>query len=463
MRRGWRYLSGSCNLRYEKFAFFDASSLSIAATNSGDGKSIGKLIAAIIVPSLAAALFCLVIYRMRLRKKTHVQKNSVKTYLDGLETLDSTDLRLVDFETVLVATDNFSEAKKIGQGGFGVVYKALLPGGEKEVAIKRLSATSKQGLEEFENEVTLIAKLQHRNLVRVLGCCVETEEKMLIYEYMPNGSLDAIISDERGRLLLDWKTRVNIILGIARGLLYLHEDSLLKIVHRDLKPSNVMLDEEMNPKISDFGMSKIFRNDEYEANTGRLWLHGPEFVLDGVFSVKSDVYSFGVLMLEILAGKKNGRAHFKQYGQTLLRQGVRGGRPLIQDSSPPNEALRCIHIALLCIQENPRDRPTMSAVVLMLMSGQMALPEPSEPPLFSRERSSTELVVPSYKETSVNEQTITVLQPRDSRDHGTRLEEHLHPSSERRDRHNYKEGKEIQVQLGTSSNSLVTWISSLIL
>ncbi|XP_061996881.1 G-type lectin S-receptor-like serine/threonine-protein kinase B120 [Rosa rugosa] len=167
--------------------------------------------------------------------------------------VSSEELPFIDLATVRKATDNFSDSNKLGQGGFGAVYKGWLDG--KEVAVKRLSGKSWQGLEEFRNEVTLIAKLQHRNLVRLLACGFEGGEKLLLYEFMPNKSLDTFIFDLERRAELNWQTYHNIIEGIARGLLYLHEDSRLKIIHRDLKPNNVLLDHEMVPKISDFGMA----------------------------------------------------------------------------------------------------------------------------------------------------------------------------------------------------------------
>ncbi|KAL9669866.1 hypothetical protein QQ045_007416 [Rhodiola kirilowii] len=178
-------------------------------------------------------------------------------------------LPLFSFESVAAATDNFSIENKLGEGGFGPVFKGTLLKG-MEIAVKRLSKLSGQGIEELQNEAMLIARLQHRNLVRLLGCCLEREEKILIYEYMPNKSLDGFLFNRAKQGLLDWKTRIRIIEGIAQGLLYLHQYSRLRIIHRDLKASNVLLDADMNPKISDFGMARIFGGNESEVNTKRI-------------------------------------------------------------------------------------------------------------------------------------------------------------------------------------------------
>ncbi|KAL5976136.1 hypothetical protein ACLOJK_020466, partial [Asimina triloba] len=191
----------------------------------------------------------------------------------------ASELPLFDLKIIAAATNNFSRENELGEGGFGPVYKGTLMNGQ-EIAVKRLSRKSGQGSTEFRNEVTLIAKLQHRNLVRILGCCIEGGEKMLIYEYMRNKSLDSFIfervlinrsaADETRRTLLDWNRRFQIIMGIARGVLYLHEDSRLRIIHRDLKASNILLDDEMNPRISDFGMARIFGGNQTQVNTNRV-------------------------------------------------------------------------------------------------------------------------------------------------------------------------------------------------
>ncbi|KAK9092256.1 hypothetical protein Syun_027167 [Stephania yunnanensis] len=185
------------------------------------------------------------------------------------ETNAKFELPIFDLNTMTLATENFSPDNKLGAGGFGSVYKGKLIDG-REIAVKRLSKNSGQGVTEFKNEVVLLAKLQHRNLVQILGCCVEEEEKMLIYEYMPNRSLDFLLFDRTRNTSLDWRLRHDIIMGIARGVLYLHQDSRLRIVHRDLKASNILLDASMNPKISDFGMARIFGGDQTQGNTKRV-------------------------------------------------------------------------------------------------------------------------------------------------------------------------------------------------
>ncbi|XP_062106207.1 G-type lectin S-receptor-like serine/threonine-protein kinase At4g03230 [Humulus lupulus] len=328
------------------------------------------------------------------------------------------DVPFVVLESILVATNNFSEDNKLGQGGFGPVYMGKFPGGH-EIAIKRLSSGSGQGLLEFKNEVTLIAKLQHRNLVRLLGYCIQGDEKILLYEYMPNKSLDLFIFDRTLCVLLKWEMRFNIILGIARGLVYLHHDSRLRIIHRDLKTSNVLLDEEMNPKISDFGLARIFGGKQTEATTARVvgtyGYMAPEYALDGFFSIKSDVFSFGVVILEIISGKKN--TGFYQSNQVLSLLGYawklwRENRALdfldvaLSKTCNANEFLRCINVGLLCVQEDPDDRPTMSNAVFMLGSDTATLPNPKQPAFVVRKSLSS--TGSSSKALSVNEFTATL-------------------------------------------------------
>ncbi|CAI0422916.1 unnamed protein product, partial [Linum tenue] len=336
------------------------------------------------------------------------------------------DFQLFSFKHIASATSNFNPANKLGQGGFGPVYKGKLPSG-LEVAIKRLSTSSRQGLIEFKNEVRLIAKLQHDNLVRLVGCCIENGEKILVYEYLPNKSLDFSLFAPRDQNALDWKKRLDIIQGIAQGLLYLHKYSRLKIVHRDLKASNILLDSEMNPKISDFGLAKIFHPNESRAITARVagtfGYMSPEYAMEGVFSTKSDVFSFGVLLLEIVSGKRNNHFHADQEGPSSLIAWAwelwREGRGIelvdsaISNNMVHNEALKCIQIGLLCIQENPRDRPSMLEVASMIYNNDSSqLPSPNRPAFYYKFQEAAEIIEEQEENWTVNQVTITEMNAR---------------------------------------------------
>ncbi|PPS16944.1 hypothetical protein GOBAR_AA03634 [Gossypium barbadense] len=391
------------------------------------GSHSSHTIAIIIVPIviLVAVLIILAVAVLLKRiKKTKRDDQNNKTHGESLQ---------FGFNAVRVATDNFSDANLLGRGGFGSVYKGQLED-RRKVAIKRLSESSGQGEQEFKNEVMLLAKLQHRNLVRLLGLSFEQKERILIYEFLPNSSLDNFIFDPVKCLLLNWEKRYKIIEGIAKGLLYLHEDSQYRIIHRDLKPANILLDEEMNPKISDFGMAKLFTVDQTRADTskvvGTYGYMAPEYAWHGQYSVKSDVYSFGVLVLEIISGKKINSFSNQEVGDSLLTHAWRNWSegtplevvdPILRDGSR-SEIMRCIHLGLLCVQDNIDSRPTMASVVLMLSSYSISLPVPSRPAFSMHSTLETEtksqsssLSNQSKRETiqvSVNEASISELDPR---------------------------------------------------
>ncbi|KAK9232466.1 hypothetical protein WN943_022712 [Citrus x changshan-huyou] len=320
---------------------------------------------------------------------------------------------LFSFSSVSTATNKFSDANKLGEGGFGPVYKGVLKKGD-EIAVKRLSGRSGQGLREMKNEASVIAKVQHKNLVRLLGCCIDRDEKILIYEYMPNKSLDFFLFDPTKRMLLDWVTRVQIIEGIAQGLLYLHQYSRVRIIHRDLKASNILLDKDMNPKISDFGMARICGgNDGYMS---------PEYALEGIFSIKSDVFSFGVLLLEIVSGKKN-TGLYRTDSLNLLgyawdlwtsNRTLELIDPILEDEySSKQMLLRYANIALLCVQESADDRPTMNDVVSMLTNEAATLLPPKQP-AFSYVRNTVTSTSSTGKteDCSINQVTISLLEAR---------------------------------------------------
>ncbi|KAJ8761554.1 hypothetical protein K2173_004330 [Erythroxylum novogranatense] len=359
---------------------------------------------AILVSSIAVPIAVIIVaYCMWLQKKR--KKKGALLYLKHIITPNAlvershSDLPLFKINSIFAATDRFAPANKLGEGGFGSVYRGQLPNGQ-EIAVKRLAKSSGQGIEEFKNEVTLIAKLQHRNLVKLLGCCIEGAEQMLIYEYLRNKSLDFFLFDQT-RQVLEWRKRLGIIVGIARGILYLHRDSRLRIIHRDLKTSNILLDEEMNPKISDFGMARIFQGNQVQDRTTRVvgtyGYMSPEYVVFGKYSIKSDVYSFGVIVLEVISGMRNNGSYQDALALTLMGhvwELWREGRALevvdsfIRDSYIPEEVLRCIQIGLLCVQVDAEDRPTISEVLRML-NRETALPYPKEPAFVSRKSCSS--------------------------------------------------------------------------
>ncbi|XP_058100922.1 probable LRR receptor-like serine/threonine-protein kinase At1g53440 isoform X2 [Magnolia sinica] len=313
----------------------------------------------------------------------------------GVKDLVNEELRGLELQTgyfslrqIKAATNNFDPANKIGEGGFGPVYKGTLPDGST-IAVKQLSSKSKQGNREFVNEIGMISALQHPNLVKLFGCCIEGNQLLLIYEYMENNSLArAIFGREDQRLKLDWPTRRKICVGIARGLAYLHEESRLKIVHRDIKATNVLLDKDLNAKISDFGLAKLDEEENTHISTriaGTIGYMAPEYAMRGYLTDKADVYSYGVVLLEIVSGKSNTNYRPKEefvylldWAYVLHEKGslLELVDPVLGSDYSKEEALRMLKLALLCTNPSPTLRPIMSTVVRML-EGQAVIRVPT--------------------------------------------------------------------------------------
>ncbi|KAJ6903196.1 receptor-like protein kinase [Populus alba x Populus x berolinensis] len=310
---------------------------------------------------------------------------------EDLEKIAEQEQKQFSFETLLSATKDFHPTHKLGEGGFGPVYKGKLDDG-REIAVKKLSHSSNQGKKEFMNEAKLLARVQHRNIVNLLGYCAHGVEKLLVYEYVANESLDKLLfkSDKRGQL--DWKKRYNIIIGIARGLLYLHQDSHSCIIHRDIKASNILLDDKWVPKIADFGMARLFPEDQTHVNTRVAGTNGymaPEYVMHGHLSVKADVFSFGVLVLELISGQRN--STFSQQhveAENLLDWAYKHHKkdrsleimdPELASSAVTEEVKTFIHIGLLCTQGDPQLRPHMRRIVVLLSRKPSNLEEPGRP------------------------------------------------------------------------------------
>ncbi|KAK9060068.1 hypothetical protein SSX86_020772 [Deinandra increscens subsp. villosa] len=295
--------------------------------------------------------------------------------------------KIFTIQSLISATNNFEN--KLGQGGFGPVFKGKLEDG-REIAVKKLSETSKQGKREFTNEARLLACIQHRNVVSLLGYCA-FPEKLLVYEYVVNESLDKLLFKSGKRDVLDWKRRYSIIDGVAQGLLYLHEDSHERIIHRDIKASNILLDKKWRPKIADFGMARLYPEDKTHVNTRIAGTNGymaPEYALHGNLSVKADVYSYGVVVLELISGHKNSTFNLVPECQNLLDwafklyekgKGAEIMDPTLATSADPNQVATCTQIGLLCTQSDPKLRPTIRQVVVMLSKKGGPLNEPTRP------------------------------------------------------------------------------------
>ncbi|CAA7060344.1 unnamed protein product [Microthlaspi erraticum] len=345
------------------------------------GKNNTLLIVGIVVAAVVVVVALIVVVCLWKRRR---HKNAMEIELKGLDLQTG----VFSLRHIKAATNNFDAANKIGEGGFGPVYKGVLSEGRR-IAVKKLSSTSKQGRREFVNELGMISSLQHPNLVKLYGCCVEKKQLILVYEYLANNCLSRALfgKDERSRIKLEWPTRKKICLGIARGLTFLHEESVIKIVHRDIKASNVLLDEHLNAKISDFGLAKLTDEENTHSTTRIAGTYGymaPEYAMHGHLTEKADVYSFGVIALEIVSGKSNSSVKPSDELEFLLDHAyVMKDRGCLLDLVDPvlgsdfakEEAMLILNVALMCTNKSPGSRPKMSQVV-KLIEGKTAMSDP---------------------------------------------------------------------------------------
>ncbi|KAK6916921.1 Protein kinase domain, partial [Dillenia turbinata] len=329
--------------------------------NSKTGIIVGVLVAAVVVCLML--IFAIFYFRR-------------KSYADEEELLGlSAKPNTFSYAELRSATNDFNPANKLGEGGFGPVYKGILSDGNV-VAVKQLSVASHQGKNQFVTEIATISAVQHRNLVKLYGCCIDGNKRLLVYEYLENKSLDQALFGAKD-LHLDWKTRFSILLGTARGLAYLHEDSRPRIVHRDVKASNILLDAELCPKISDFGLAKLYDDKKTHISTrvaGTIGYLAPEYAMRGHLTEKADVFGYGVVALEILSGRPNSDDRLDGEQRYLLEWAwnLYENKRILELVDPTvtafdeGEALRITGVAFLCTQSSPNLRPPMSRVVAML-------------------------------------------------------------------------------------------------
>ncbi|KAL4581592.1 hypothetical protein LXL04_006115 [Taraxacum kok-saghyz] len=399
--REGRSMNAGCFFRYSTEKFYDNDPRADGGSSglSSPGAKVAVVLAGVAFLMIASfagyAAFVRISKRREERKNMGLLSNSFNKA--GLK---------YKYETLEKSTNYFDISNKLGQGGAGSVYKGTLPSGDV-VAVKRLFFNTRQWVDEFFNEVNLISAIQHKNLVKLLGCSIEGPESLLVYEYVPNKSLDHFLfgSDEtpiicvcvdKDKLqILSWKRRMGVILGTAEGLAYLHGGCHVRIIHRDIKSSNILLDKDFNSKIADFGLVRTFGADRSHLTTGiagTLGYMAPEYIVRGQLTEKADVFSFGVVVLEIACGKRNNafvedsgsllQTVWKLYKEGVVSEAI---DPLLDGDFPEHEALEILQIGLLCTQASATLRPSMAEVVefLTTKSEDREIPVPHQPPFLN--------------------------------------------------------------------------------
>ncbi|MBA0779512.1 hypothetical protein Gotri_003762 [Gossypium trilobum] len=410
-----RALNAGCFLRYSTYDFGHD-------TNAG---AVRYAIISFIIYIFLTAVVCTlaVAIGLRLGKMAYKQMNPRREWKGKEVDLAALDQAMkflqFKFSTLEKATDCFNEANKLGSGGYGEVFKGTLPDG-REIAVKRLYVNGRNRSREIYNEMDVISKAQHKNLVRCLGGCFTIIENFLVYEYLANKSLDSILFDPEKKKELDWGKRQQIIMGTAEGLEYLHKGCEVRIIHRDIKASNILLDIKFRPKIADFGLARLCSRDSDRISlvnntvAGTFGYMAPEYIAKGRLSEKVDVYSFGVLMLEIISGVKNTKIESDNYFETLVTDAWRHFQSntttkIIDESLNPEDQIeeikRQIQLGLLCTQAEPTLRPNMSKVLQILRHKDMDLPSPTKPPFLDESlilSASSFNTLPSKSQTNIN-------------------------------------------------------------
>ncbi|CAN8235731.1 unnamed protein product [Cochlearia groenlandica] len=383
-----RVLNAGCYMRFSNHKFYNNSS-----NSTSDGRDGGRNhLAVVLAVTISVVAFVLLVFVVGfLLRKKRAKNQKEKKQLGSLFMLANKSNLCFSYENLERATDYFSDKNKLGQGGSGSVYKGVLTNG-KTVAVKRLFFNTKQWVDHFFNEVNLISQIDHKNLVKLLGCSITGPESLLVYEYIANQSLHDYLFVRKDVQPLNWAKRFKILLGTAEGMAYLHEESNLRIIHRDIKLSNILLEHDFTPRIADFGLARLFPEDKTHISTaiaGTLGYMAPEYVVRGKLTEKADVYSFGVLMIEVITGKRNNA--FSQDASSILQMvwSLYGTRnldeivdPTLVDDINKIEASRLLQIALLCVQAAFDQRPAMSSVVKM-MKGSLEIQTPTQPPFLN--------------------------------------------------------------------------------
>ncbi|KAJ0544840.1 putative protein kinase RLK-Pelle-DLSV family [Helianthus annuus] len=388
-----RALMAGCFMRYSDTDFFNP--VPVRSENRGKMIAVVAAVVSAVVIFVVALLIALYIQRRRWLQQKRTDSYDAKKMA---KILNDSSLNF-KYSAIEKATGSWAESNKLGAGGFGTVYKGVLPDG-REIAVKRLFFNNKFRAADFYNEVNIINSVEHKNLVRLLGCSCSGPESFLVYEYLANMSLDRFIFDATKGKELNWEKRFVIIIGTTEGLVYLHENTKTRIIHRDIKAANILLDSRLRAKIADFGLARSFQGDMSHISTavaGTLGYMAPEYLAYGQLTEKADVYSYGVLLLEIVTGIQINGSKNTEYTESLVaiawRHFQRGTVEEILDPnlmfhSYPNlnfqkEAMKVVHIALLCTQEAPALRPSISMALKMLVKDDEPLPPPSNPPFIA--------------------------------------------------------------------------------